>query len=373
MIVRRTTLRTLCFAFALVSAALVGGLTYTGSLQLEPAAQAQEGGEVPGGSLGSTSDSEIWRQLRRGIQGTVSIPNKQAGVLIQSEGEDWRAFRNGPLSTYGAWAMLGVVVLLALFFLARGRVRLEGERTGRIVERFGGFERFAHWLTAVSFIILALTGLNTLYGRYVLKPILSPEIFTTITQAGKFAHNFVAFAFMVGLILIFLLWVWHNIPTARDFEWLIKAGGLLSKGVHPPAKKFNAGQKIVFWLVVLCGLSLSLSGISLLFPFQLSLFSGTAAVINGVIGTDLPTNFTPMQEMQLNQVWHGTMALFLILVILGHIYIGTLGMEGAFDAMGTGKVDEEWAREHHSLWLEEIEAKQATLERPAAPHPAPGE
>ena len=63
---------------------------------------------MPGGALGSDSDSDFWRALRQGDRGTVSIPNEQAGVLIQSEGDNWRAIRNGPLSTYGVWGLLGI-------------------------------------------------------------------------------------------------------------------------------------------------------------------------------------------------------------------------------------------------------------------------
>jgi formate dehydrogenase subunit gamma len=333
-------------------------------------AMAQQEGHVPGGTLGNTSDAEFWRAIRQGEQGYVSIPDKRAAVLIQSEGENWRAIRNGPLSTYGIWALLGIIALLALFFALRGRIRIEHGRSGRTVERFNGLERFGHWLTATSFIVLALTGLNMLYGRYVLRPILGPEIFSAVTLGGKYAHNFLAFAFMVGLVLIFALWIRDNIPDRNDVKWIAKGGGLFTKGTHPPARRFNAGQKIMFWLVILGGASVSLSGIALLFPFEFSLFSKTFAFLN-LFGFDLPTNLAPIQEMQLSQIWHGIVGLLLIAVIIAHIYIGTIGMEGAFDAMGSGMVDENWAREHHSLWMDELE-RTSSRARPA-PGPAAAE
>lgn len=324
---------------------------------------AQEAGQVPGNTLGGAPTSDFWRAIRQGDQGNVSIPNKRAGVLIQSEGDNWRAIRNGPLSTYGVWVLAGMVGLLALFFLLRGRIRIEAGPSSERVTRFGGAERFGHWLTAVSFIILGVSGLNMLYGRYFMKDILGPEIFSQVIYYGKLFHNYVAFAFMVGLVLILVLWIKDNLPSRTDFVWLLKGGGLLSKHTHPPARKFNAGQKLIFWLVILGGLSLSLSGLALMFPFELPMFAKTFEIMNmagfeRLAGFALPTALTPIQEVQLSQLWHSAVALVLIAIIIAHIYIGTVGMEGAFDAMGSGEVDANWAREHHSLWYEKIRARQ---------------
>ncbi len=269
--------------------------------------------------------------------------------MIQSEGDNWRSFRNGPMTVYGAWAMLAIVVMLALFFAIRGRIRVESGASGKTMERFNELERFAHWLVASSFIVLALTGLNLMYGRYFIKPILGADIFAAITLAGKYAHNFVAFAFMIGLVIILVVWIRENIPNKHDLVWLAKGGGILWKGSHPPARKFNAGQKIVFWVVVLGGVSISVSGVALLIPYEFALFGWTFKILNS-FGLDLPTYVTPILEMQLSQLWHGILGLVMIAFILAHIYIGTLGMEGAFDAMSTGMVDENWAKEHHSQW-----------------------
>ena len=332
---------------------IAAGLGPTSGTWLDMSAHAQQGGNVPGQALGNSSDAEIWRRIRRGAQGGVSIPNRSAGILILSEGDSWRAVRNGPMSVYGGWMLLAVLIVLALFFMVRGRMRIESGFSGRTVERFNSVERFAHWITATSFCILGLTGLNTLYGRYVIKPWLGPEAFSTISTWSKFAHNFIAFAFMVGLVMILILWVRENILNRYDLIWLAKGGGMFSKHVHPPAKKFNAGQKILFWLVILAGASVSFTGVCLLFPFEFAAFSWTFQMAN-VFGLDLPTDLSPIAEMQLSQLWHAILSLVLIAVIIAHIYIGSLGMEGAFDAMGTGQVDENWAREHHSLWAAEI-------------------
>jgi formate dehydrogenase subunit gamma len=320
-------------------------------------ALAQQQGNVPGVPLGNQSDAEFWRALRQGDPGTVSAPNPAGGVLIQSEGDNWRAFRNGPLSTYGVWGLIGIVALLALFFVIRGRIRIEHGRSGATVTRFGFVERFTHWLTATCFVVLALSGLNILYGRYVLKPLIGPDALAWLTIGGKYAHNYLAFGFMIGLVLMLVLWIGHNLPNRYDLIWLAKGGGMFTKGTHPPAKKFNAGQKILFWLVILGGVSVSLSGLMLIFPFQYEAFGPTFEWVNWAAGTALPTSLGALHEMQLAQLWHAIMGLFLTIVIIGHIYIGTIGMEGAFDAMGSGEVDTNWAREHHSVWAEQLEKR----------------
>ena len=339
------------FAAALMYATAAG---LTGSPSLGIQAFAQAGGEIPvGGVRGVEGTSESWRAVRKGIEGYVSIPDKKAGVLVQSEGDNLRAFRNGPLSVWGGWGMLAVIVLAALFFLIRGRIKVEAGLSGRTIERFNTLDRIAHWLTATSFIILALTGLNVLYGRYVLMPIIGQGAFAEMTYWGKVTHNYIAFAFIAGLVLIFVLWIRHNLPTMADLKWLAMGGGMFTKGAHPPAYKFNAGQKIVFWATIIGGGLLAFSGICLLFPFELNPWAPTFKFLN-LFGFSLPTQLTALQETQLALLGHGIVALIMIALILGHIYLGTIGMEGALDAVTTGHVDENWAREHHHLWVAEM-------------------
>lgn len=302
------------------------------------------------------NDAAMWRQVRQGETGYSSSPSRHAGTLIQSEGESWRSLRNGPYVTWAAYILLGMTAVLALFFALRGRIHIEHGRAGVTIQRFNFIERFAHWLTAVCFIVLALTGLNLMFGRTLLLPLVGKEAFASLTMTGKYLHNYLAFGFMLGIVLMFLLWVWHNIPNRHDLVWLAKGGGLFGGG-HPPSKKFNAGQKLLFWAVILGGLSLSLSGLQLLFPYELHFFGKTFAFLNGM-GLDLPTAVTPLAEQQLATLWHGFVGVVLIAIIIAHIYIGSLGMEGAFAAMGSGKVDLNWAKEHHDLWVEEVERKR---------------
>lgn len=364
-------------------------------------------GELPAGTAPvdiqpSASQSELWGELRHGAEGIVSIPDAKAGVLVQDAGMEWvRANAAGSeLHTYGAYAIGGIVVLLLLFYLLRGRIRIEHGRAGRTIRRFSGLERFAHWLMAVSFVILALSGLNLLYGQDVLVALFAPSeedggvrvagamrygwgllgadgyesvkpVYATLALYGKLLHNTVAFAFMLGILLAFVLWVLRNLPDRTDINWILKGGGLFSKGVHPPAKKFNFGQKIVFWSVVVLGASISASGLALMFPFELALFSKTFGALNA-IGFDLNANLTPIQEMQYSQLWHSIVGFGMIVVIIAHIYIGSVGMEGAFSAMGSGDVDLNWAKEHHSLWVKEVEEseRQRGKSAPAGATPA---
>ena len=335
---------------------------------------------MPGqlGTLGITSDSEVYRALRYGSADVkVSARGPATDVIIQDGGMAWLNFRSGPLLVYGGYTLLAMLVVIALFYLLRGRIRIDGEKTGRTVIRFNGFERFGHWLLAISFILLGITGILSLVGRMFILPLIGKDAFATIALASKWVHNNVAWAFMLGLVWIIVTWIADNIPNRLDLNWLAKGGGLFSKGVHPPARKFNAGQKVIFWSVVVLGISISVSGLALLFPFQITMFAPTFEMLNAtglpqLLGFgELPTVLAPHHEMQLSQLWHAIIAFAFIAVVLAHIYIGSLGMEGAFDAVGSGEVEVQWAKEHHSLWYESVrDAEKAEPTRTTAGAPA---
>jgi len=319
---------------------------------------------APLGTRGGVSDAEAWRGVRYNeIDPTTQVRGPAADVLIQDGGMPWYKLREGPVITYGGLSLLGIIALLVVFYLVRGKVRIEGGPAGTTIERFKAIERFGHWLLAGSFIALGLTGLITLMGRSFLIPVMGADAFATLAAGSKWLHNNVAWAFMLGLVMTFVMWVAHNIPNKLDWQWIKAGGGIFTKS-HPSAKKFNAGQKIVFWTVMILGVSVSLSGLSLLFPFQLPMFADTFGVINSVLGTSFPTDLAPHEEMQYANIWHSIVAFVMMLAIIAHIYIGTVGMEGAFDAMGNGQVDVEWARQHHDLWVAEVEAKQGKGDSP---------
>lgn len=306
----------------------------------------------------AVTEDALFQALQEGqpVAGRVTIPDTAAGILIDPSGREWAGLHTGTLFWITVAAILGMLAILTAFFLVRGRIRIEGGFSGRKILRFTAIERFAHWMLAATFIILALTGLNLILGRALLLPLIGERAFGTLTMWGKIAHNFLAWPFMAALILVFVLWVSQNLPNRHDLQWLKQAGGLFSKGVHPPAKKFNAGQKLIFWSVIIGGALLSWSGIMLLFP---------ATADPGA--------------WQFYQILHAVVAAIMIAIILAHIYIGSLGMEGAFDAMASGEVDENWAMEHHALWVEEQRARAAksapadAASTPPPPRPTPAE
>ncbi|MEO1292221.1 MAG: formate dehydrogenase subunit gamma [Pseudomonadota bacterium] len=375
----------LCFSLAILGITVAGLFSGSATAQnvrppedatVDPGAPGEavpygpEGAAVPGNTSGIRSDADLWRFVRGqevpNFDATVSIPNKQAAQLVQSGGEEWRLLRANEIPAYTGYAIGGMIALLVLFYVLRGRIRIDHGPAGTTIERFDALERFGHWLLAVSFIILALTGLNLLWGKDFLMPLIGKDAFATITQAGKWAHNNVAWAFMAALPLIFILWVGRNLPDRTDIAWIARGGGLFVKGVHPDSKKFNAGQKVIFWSVIILGVSVSLSGYALLFPFETAMMAKTFAILN-MVGFDLPTTLTPLQEMQYQTIWHGIVAVAMMVIVVAHIYIGSLGMEGAFDAMGSGQVDLNWAKEHHNLWVAEV---QEETRRSAATTPA---
>ncbi|PCJ74578.1 MAG: formate dehydrogenase subunit gamma [Rhodobacteraceae bacterium] len=318
------------------------------------------------GTLGGIADPEFWRAFRYGSADIISTDLSPAGnVVIQDGGMRWLNWRNGPIRTYGGYLLLAVIVGLAGFYAIRGKILIEGEKTGETVLRFRLIERLAHWTMAIPFVILAVTGLSLLFGRIALIPLFGKDIFMPIAGIGKLVHHYIAWAFMFGVILSFILWAWKNLPAKVDFKWLIVAGGMFKKGVHPSAGKFNAGEKILFWMVMFFGVIISLTGLSLLFPYQISFLTPVLEAANSLglpslLGiAPFDTVLAPQEEMQYANLLHTIIAFVYMAVIIAHIYLGSIGMEGALPSMTKGRVETQWAKEHHDLWYEEVMAKPA--------------
>src|SRR5436190_2206901 len=318
-----------------------GALLLLTMFAIAPPAGAQQ--RNPDNSVNPTASSvkedALFNELNR-ISGRCTIPDQKACTIEQPAGRDWRHFHEVTLRWIGAISIIGVLALLIVFYLVRGMVRLESGRSGRVLVRFSGFERFVHWMTAACFIVLALSGLNITFGKPLLLPWLGPEAFTTWSVWAKYAHNYVSFPFALGVVLIFLMWIAWNFPTRVDVEWLREGGGIVGHK-HPPAYRFNAGQKVIYWIVALGGGAVAARGYVRMFPFY---------------GTNIA-------NMQVAEIVHGVIAVLFVAAMLGHIYIGTIGMEGAFEGMWDGTVDVNWAKEHHSLWLDQ-EAQKGHVARP---------
>lgn len=297
----------------------------------------------------AVKEQQLLQEFKR-IQGLGSIPDVKSYVIEQPQGRQWREYHEVLLPWIGTVALLGMIVLLAIFFIVRGMVRIKSGRSGINIVRFNAFERFVHWMTATCFVILALSGLNITFGKVALLPLIGPSAFSAWSLAAKYAHNFLSFPFTLGVILIFFMWLGGNIPNRVDWQWLKRGGGIVGHD-EPPAYRFNAGQKMIYWIVVLGGTAVAVTGYLLMFPFY----------------------GTTIGDMQLAQMVHATAAVLFVAIMIAHAYIGTIGMEGAFEAMGEGTVDLNWAKEHHSLWLEEEQARVGPNDRQPQPAATPAE
>jgi formate dehydrogenase subunit gamma len=282
------------------------------------------------------NNAPVWRDVRKGENPyqTTQVRGIETNVLVQTQGEIWRQIRNGPITVYGGWLIVVAFLGAALFYWWKGPIKLHDQPTGRLIERFSTFERFLHWTTAISFVILAISGIVMLFGKYVLLPVFGYTLFSWLAILGKNLHNFVGPLFVVCTVVMFFWFARQNLPRAYDWLWVRKFGGLFS-GEHVPSGKFNAGEKGWFWIgVTALGIVVSVTGLVLNFP-----------------------NFDQGREtMQQANVVHAIAAVLFMTMSLGHIYLGTIGQEGSYDSMRHGYVDETWAKEHHEYWYNEVMA-----------------
>ncbi len=333
----------------------------------DAASAAGQGAAMTGqlGTLGGASDSDLWEALRFGTA-DVTVSSSSAGaearVLMQDRGMWWVEFRQGPVATYGGYALIGTLVAILLFYSIKGKDRLKVGYSGRTVLRHTAFARFTHWLMASSFILLAVTGLVVLFGRWGLLPWMGPEGYAMLAQGSKWVHNNVAWPFMISLVFIMIIWSWDNLLDRYDIPWLLKGGGMIT-GNHPSSTKFNAGEKIVFWSTLLLGIVVSITGLALLFPFEIQFSAWIFSMLNATgipewLGFGLlPEQLAPHEEMQFAQLAHLIVAFIMIIITMGHIFMGGFYVEGAMQGMMTGEVDENWVRVHHDKWGEQLEKK----------------
>jgi len=271
-------------------------------------------------------------------------------VLVQSAGNTWRQIRNGPVTFYGGWLVVIVTLALAAFYIVKGPLKLHDKPSGRMVERFTLAERWAHWMMAISFCVLGVTGLTTLFGKHVVLPVIGYTLFAWLSALAKNLHNFVAPLFIASLLVFIVMFLKDNVYQKGDLGWFAKAWRMFVKGEHIPSWRFNMGEKAYFWfgVVGLC-LVLGVTGLILLFP-----------------------NFDQVRAtMQLASIVHAVAAMLMIALALGHIYVGTIGVEGAFRNMADGATDEVWAKEHHELWYNEVKRGAKLAPGGAVPAGAP--
>ena len=244
-----------------------------------------------------------------------------------------------------------MVVAIGLYYKAKGSIALHGAETGKKIERFTYFERAAHWTNAIAFVILAVSGIIMAFGKYFLHPVIGATLFGWLTYALKNAHNFAGPVFAVSLLVVLGTFLKDNLPKKEDINWLLKGGGMFS-GHEPTSHRFNAGEKAVFWGGVF--------------------FLGLIVVSSGLVLDKLvPGLIYERSTMQIANMIHGVATVLMMAMFLGHIYMGTIGMKGAYEGMSTGYVDETWAKEHHGLWYDDIKAGKIPAQRTVAPSSAP--
>jgi formate dehydrogenase subunit gamma len=312
---------------------LLGLMLFLPSLGGTAWAQAQET-QAQRQQVQPGNNAPVWREVRSGKEETTTVKGRETGVLIQTEGQTWRKLRNGPITLYGGTLVVLVLIVIGLFYMWRGPIGLHSPPSGRMIERFSSFERIAHWTMAISFCILALSGLTMLFGKYVLLPLIGHTLFGWLATLGKNLHNFVGPIFLFSIVVSAAKFIRDNIPRAYDLTWLAKVGGVLS-GEAVPSGRFNAGEKIWFW-----------GGVVVL---------GTVSCASGLV-LDFPNFDQTRALMMFANIVHVIAALVFIAWSFTHIYLGTVGTTGAYEGMRNGYVDETWAREHAQYWYEDVKA-----------------
>ncbi len=314
-------------------------------------AQVQPGNNAP-----------MWRQVSGGVTGYSSLPTPEAGNLVQpfvqvpglranNAGEVWRQVRNQWIIPYGGALLLIILGAIGVFYWRTGTIGLHGAPTGRQIERFTPFERAAHAANAMAFVVLALSGIVMAFGKFFILPVIGTTLFGWLGYALKTAHNFAGPVFAVSLVVVIATFIKDNLPRSEDVTWLLRGGGLLSE--HEVAShRFNAGEKMLFWVGML-GLGLIVVGSGL------------------VMDKLVPGLLYERGTMQIAHVIHAVATVLMMCAIMGHVYMGTLGMAGAYQGMKTGYVDETWAKEHHELWYDDVKSgkipAQRSADAPASP------
>ncbi len=278
--------------------------------------------------------TELWREIRQRnfpLQGSSQVKGVDSNLLINVEGDRWARFRVNQLVNFGAIALAGIVLLLLAFYVIRGKVGVEEGLSGRMVHRFTDYERIIHWVLALVFLLLAITGFILLLGRPFILPFLGKEVFAVFASASKEGHNLFGPVFIVSLLMMLFSFAKRNIYEKGDMTWLLRGGGLIGKS-HVTGGFFNMGEKTWYWIVILVGLVISVSGVILVSPSL-----GQGRVI-----------------MELSHVIHVGAAIILMAISLGHMYLGSIGSEGTLESMKTGYVDINWVAAHHDRWVKEI-------------------
>jgi formate dehydrogenase subunit gamma len=321
---------------ALVALLFVAGLASGQTPAVNPKEAAQATAQQERQQTQPLNNQPVWSEIRSGAPQITTVRGRETNVLIQPEGQTWRALRV-PVLFWGGILFAAAVLGLAVFYLLRGSMGTEDKPGERVIERFSPMDRYAHWFVAIVWVALAITGLILSLGKSVLLPLVGYTLFSWLAQLSKAIHNFVGPLLIIGVPWLFVRFIRDNGIGGEDVKWFTHIIGYF-KGHEYPSDRFNAGEKTVFWLVLTLGSAvLIVTGLVLLFP-----------------------NFDQTRgTMQIANILHAVAAYLSIALACVHIYLGTLGLKGAYRAMRDGYVTESWAEHHHQRWYQRILAGKA--------------
>jgi formate dehydrogenase subunit gamma len=315
---------------------LAAGVALAQSPAVNPTEANDAKQEVTQQRVQPLNNQPVWSEVRSGAPQVTTVTGRETNVLIQSQGETWRA-AHASLTVFGGFLFALALAGLAVFYFLRGPITVATKPGDRVIERFSPADRYAHWLLAITWVSLAITGLILSLGKAVLLPLIGYTLFSWLAILSKTVHNFIGPILIVAVPFLFIRFIRSNGIGINDIKWFTHILGYFT-GHEYPSGKFNAGEKLVFWFVlVLFSTTLIVTGLILVFPN----FNQTRAT------------------MQLANVVHMVAAYLAIALACVHIYLGTIGMDGAYRAMRDGYVDESWAKHHHLFWYEQVVAGTA--------------
>ena len=301
----------------------------------DAAAQREREQTQPGNS------APFWRSVNSDEAHFVNIPDKEAGVFIQKSGQQWRLLRNGVITVFGGWMIVFAAIGILAFYFFKGPMKLDHPPTGKKYERFTALERLVHWTMAYSFVALAITGLFIIFGKHIVMPVIGHTLYGIVLYLFKNIHNLTGPLFTVSVIVFFAMTVKDNLPVKNDWAWIKAGGGAFG---HVDAGRFNAGEKLWFWIGM---------------TFLGLIVAGSGWVLDMIV----PGISYWRGNMQIANVIHVISAILIMIFAMGHIYIGTIGTEGALEGMKTGFTDESWAKQHHGLWVADIDSGKLPASR----------
>ncbi|WP_425439838.1 formate dehydrogenase subunit gamma [Paraferrimonas sedimenticola] len=284
-----------------------------------------------------TGIADMWRAAKSGQAGYTTSNSPFHGALINQYPAERLTYRSDYLAPAIMLSVFGVILIFAAFVAVNGPSRLEKGFSGVEIKRWSKFDVWLHWIGAIPCLLLILTGLTLLGGRYFIQPWVGEAGWAAIVNFSKQTHDVMAIPFIVGWFLMTILWMKNQFLASYDFKWFLVVGGYLNfgpfKGKHPDAGFANAGEKLWFWTFAFAGGAIVVSGIIMLFPNWVE-----------------PSRSLSMLAI----IIHGASSVLIAAFTVVHIFMATVMSEGGMECMVSGYCDENWAKQHHNVWYDDL-------------------